>query len=142
MRFLLCIKVKFGNNVASVFLTDWKLKFYLRDSTFGPLRQKSGSKSVQKWPERLFSDQLPHSQLRFPKKQSCEKLSWYFSVSLLKKVLLVLTNQAKEFILHGIGCSCFSRNLLLSFLLLHNLKILVKSRRGGIFLCLASSVNF
>ena len=64
-----------------------------------------------------------------------------FHVSLLKSVLLFLTNQATQFISCGIGCSYFSRNFLLSFLLWHDFKILVKSREGGTFLCLASSAK-
>ena len=53
----------------------------------------------------------------------------------------VLTNQATRFISCGIGCSYFSRNFLLSFLLQYDFKILVKSSVGGTFLCLASFVN-
>ena len=62
-----------------------------------------------------------------------------FCMSLLKSVLPF--NQAAWFISHGIGCSYFSRNFLLSFLLWYDFKILVKSRQGGTFLCLALSVN-
>ena len=65
-----------------------------------------------------------------------------FSVSLLKSVWPVLTNQTKRFISHVIGCSNFSRNSLLLFPLWHCFKILVKSTGSGTFLCLASSVNF
>ena len=64
-----------------------------------------------------------------------------FSTSLLKSVLPFLTNQAVRFILCGIGHSYFSGNFLLSFLLWYDFKILVKSRGGGTFLYLASSVN-
>ena len=56
-------------------------------------------------------------------------------------VLPFLTNEAARFISHGIGRFYFSGNLLLTFLLWYDLKILVKSREGGTFLCLASSVN-
>ena len=59
-----------------------------------------------------------------------------------QNVVQVLTNQAGWFISYGISCSYFSRNLILSFLLWHDFKVLVKSRGGGTFLCLASSVNF
>ena len=41
----------------------------------------------------------------------------------------------------GIGRSYFSRNFLLWFLTWYYFRILVKPRRGGTFLCLASSVN-
>ena len=64
-----------------------------------------------------------------------------FRLSLLKSVLSFLTNQAVQFISCGIGCSCFSGNFLLSFLLWYDFKILIKSRGGGTFLCLVSSVN-
>ena len=57
------------------------------------------------------------------------------------KVLLFLTNQAAWFISRGIGGSYFSRNFVLSFILWYDLKILVKSRGGGTFLCLGLSVN-
>ena len=40
-----------------------------------------------------------------------------------------------------IGRSYFSRNWLLLLILWYDFKIQVKSRGGGIFLCLASSVN-
>ena len=46
-----------------------------------------------------------------------------------------------QFISCGIGCSYFSQNLLLSFLLWYDFKIQIKSRGGGTFLCLALSVN-
>ena len=59
----------------------------------------------------------------------------------LKSVLLFLTNQTVWFISRGIGPSYFSKNFLLPFLLWHNFKILVKSRGGGTFLCLALSDN-
>ena len=62
-------------------------------------------------------------------------------MSLLKSFLLFLTNQAAWFISRGIGCSYFSRNFILSFVLWYDLKILVKSRGGGTFSCLALSVN-
>ena len=65
-----------------------------------------------------------------------------FSMSLLKSVLPVSTNQAERFISRGIGCSYFCRNLLLSFLSWHGFKVLVKLREGGTFFCLSSSVNF
>ena len=52
-----------------------------------------------------------------------------------------LSNQAAQFISRGISHSYISGNFLLSFLLWYDFKILVKSRRGGIFLCLALSVN-
>ena len=63
-----------------------------------------------------------------------------FLTSMLKTVLLFLTNQATGYISHGIGSS-FSGNLLLLPLLRHDVKILVKSRGGGTVLCLASAVN-
>ena len=51
-------------------------------------------------------------------------------------------DQSSYAISHSIGCSYFSRNFLLSFLLLwYEFKILVKSRGGGTFLCLSLSVN-
>ena len=53
-----------------------------------------------------------------------------FSVSLLKTVLLFSTNQVTQFISYGIGCSYFSLNLLLSFLLWYDFKIQVKLRGG------------
>ena len=62
-------------------------------------------------------------------------------MSLLKSVLLFLTNQTAQFISHGISRCYFHGNFLLSFLLWYDFKILVKSRGGGTFLCLASSVN-
>ena len=62
-------------------------------------------------------------------------------MSLLKSVLPFLTNQAARFISCGIGRSYFSGNFFLSFLLWYDFKILVKSRGGGTFLSLASSVN-
>ena len=62
-------------------------------------------------------------------------------MSLLKTVLSFLTNQATQYRSCGIGRSYFSQNLLLSFLLWYDFKIQVKSRGGGTFLCLASSVN-
>ena len=61
---------------------------------------------------------------------------------LLKSVLPFLTNQAARFTSRGIGRSYFSGNFLLSFLLWYDFKILVKSRGGGTFLSLASSVLF
>ena len=51
------------------------------------------------------------------------------------------TNQAVQFISHGVSCSYFSGDFLLPFLLWYDFKILVKSRGGGTFLCLAPSVN-
>ena len=45
------------------------------------------------------------------------------------------------YISRGISRSYFSGNFLLSLLLWYGFKILVKSRGGGTFLCLASSVN-
>ena len=62
-------------------------------------------------------------------------------MSLLKSVLPFLTNQATRLILRGIGRSYFSGNFLLSFLLWYDFKILVKSKGGGTFSCLALSVN-
>ena len=64
-----------------------------------------------------------------------------FRVSLFKSILPFLTNQAARFIWHGISQSYFSGNFLLSFLLRYDFKILVKSRAGCTFWCLASSVN-
>ena len=60
-----------------------------------------------------------------------------FRVSLLKSILLFLTNQAALFISRDIGRSYFSGNFLLSFLLWYDFKILVKSRGGATFLSLA-----
>ena len=54
-------------------------------------------------------------------------------MSSLKSVLLFLTNQAAQFISCGIGCSNFSGNFLLSFLLWYDFKILAKWRGGGTF---------
>ena len=62
-------------------------------------------------------------------------------MSLLKTVLPFFTNQTMQFISHGIGCSYFSQNLLLSFLLWYGFKIQVKLRGGDIFFYLALSVN-
>ena len=64
-----------------------------------------------------------------------------FRVSLLKSALPFLTNKIVRFISCGIDRSYFSGNFLLSFFLWYNFKILVESRDGGIFLCLASSAN-
>ena len=64
-----------------------------------------------------------------------------FRVSLLKIVLSFFTNQAVQFISRGIGRSYFPGNFLLSFLLWYDFKILVKSKGGGIFLCLGLSIN-
>ena len=64
-----------------------------------------------------------------------------FRVSLLKTVLPHSTNETTQFISRGIGRSYYSRSLLLSFLLCYDFKIQVKSRGGGKFLCLVSSVN-
>ena len=64
-----------------------------------------------------------------------------FRVSLLKSPLPFLTNKIVRFISCGISRFYFSGNFLLSFLLWYNFKILVKSRDGGIFSCLASSAN-
>ena len=58
-----------------------------------------------------------------------------------KRFCCFLTNQAARFISRGIGCSYFSRNFLLSFLLWYDFEILVKSTWGGTFLCLASSAS-
>ena len=47
-----------------------------------------------------------------------------------------------RFISHGIGCSYFSGDfLIIPFMVYMALKILVRSRGGGTFLCLASSVS-
>ena len=47
-----------------------------------------------------------------------------------------------RFISHGIGCSYFSGDfLIIPFMVYMALKILVRSRGGGAFLCLALSVN-
>ena len=46
-------------------------------------------------------------------------------------------DQSSCTISHGIGCSYFSGNFLLSFLLWYDFKILVKSSGGGTFLSLA-----
>ena len=62
-------------------------------------------------------------------------------MSLLKSVLPFLTNQAAWIISRGIGCSNFSGNFLVSFLLFYDFKILLKSRGGGTFMCLALSGN-
>ena len=64
-----------------------------------------------------------------------------FCASLLKTVLAFLANQAAQFISCDIGRPYFSQNLLLSFLLWYDFKIPFKSRGGGTFLYLASSVN-
>ena len=64
-----------------------------------------------------------------------------FQCEFTEKCFVVLTNQATWFISRGIGRSYFSENFLLSFLLCYDFKILVKSRAGGSFLCLGSSVN-
>ena len=72
---------------------------------------------------------------------ACFVLSEKFSVWVYWKVLQFLTNQAARFISHGMVRSYFSGNSLLSFLLWYDFKILVKSRGGGTFLCLASPVN-
>ena len=61
-------------------------------------------------------------------------------MSLLKSVLSFLTIQAVRFISCGMGRSYFSGNFL-SFVLWYDFKIPVKSRGGGTFLSLASSVN-
>ena len=54
----------------------------------------------------------------------------------------VFDQSAAQFISCGIGCSYFSGSFLLSFLFLwYDFQILVKSRGGGTFLSLASSVN-
>ena len=58
-----------------------------------------------------------------------------------EKCFAVLSYQAARFISRGIGRSYFSRNFLLWFLTWYYFRILVKPRRGGTFLCLASSVN-
>ena len=57
-----------------------------------------------------------------------------------EKCFAILKNQAAWFISRGISRSYFSRNFLQSFLLWYDFKILVKSRGGGTFSCLASSV--
>ena len=62
-----------------------------------------------------------------------------FCASLLKTVLAFF--QAAQFILCDIGHPYFSQNLLLSFLLWYDFKIQFKSRGGGTFLYLASSVK-
>ena len=95
----------------------------------GPIWVKNGKKGY-------FHDSHLTPSRVFPKSKEI------FSMSLLKSVLPVLTNQAEWFISHGIGCSYISGNLLLSFFLLHSFKVLVKSRGGVTFLCLTSSVNF
>ena len=64
-----------------------------------------------------------------------------FHVSLLKSILLFLTNQAMQFISRGIGRCYFSGNFILTFFLWYDFKILVKSMGEGTFLCLASPVN-
>ena len=58
-------------------------------------------------------------------------------VSLLKNVLLFLTNETMWFISFGIVCSCFSGNLLVSFLLRHNFETQFKSK-GGDYIFMSS----
>ena len=48
--------------------------------------------------------------------------------------VLLLTNQAARFISHGIGCSYFSRNFLLSILLWYDLRFYSNQGRGHIFM--------
>ena len=58
-------------------------------------------------------------------------------MTLLKGILACLTNHVPQFISRdGIGCFYFSGKLLLPFNLLHDIKILVKSRQGRTFSCL------
>ena len=64
---LICI---LGNNIAFVFLRDWKLKFCSRNSIFGPFGAKMWVQVRSKMTKRLFSCQPLHSQPSFPKKQS------------------------------------------------------------------------
>ena len=52
-------------------------------------------------------------------------------MSLLKKVLPFLANQAARFISRGIRCSYFSGNFILSFLLWYYFNILFKSSGAG-----------
>ena len=58
-----------------------------------------------------------------------------------EKCFAVFDHQAARFTSRGISRFYFSVNFLLSFLLWYDFKILVKSRGGGTFLSLASSVN-
>ena len=77
------------------------------------------------------------SMVKVAKKLLC----WKFARQIFLSLPLFLNNQAARFISRGIRSSYFSRNLLQSFLLLKDFRIRVKLRRGGTFLCLASSVN-
>ena len=58
-------------------------------------------------------------------------------MTLLKNILQFVTNHVGQFISRdGIGCFYFFGNLLLPFILLHDFKILVKSRQERTFSCL------
>ena len=134
-----------------LFLIDWlnRLKFKILFNGFhiwtfcshnvGPAWVKNGKKGYFRARHFIPNPIFSKSKVFNSSPDITEKI---FSVSLLKSVFPVLTNQAEGFISRGIDCSYSSRNFLLSFLLCHDCKVLVKSKGGGTFLCLASSVNF
>ena len=64
-----------------------------------------------------------------------------FLCEFAEKCFAVFDQSNSTIISHGISRCYFRGNFLLSFLLWHDLKVLVKSRGGGTFLWLALSVN-
>ena len=132
--------------MASVFLINWKLKLYWKNSTLRLLEPKLGPGWVKNGKKGYFyashltsNPVIPESKVLNSSPDTREES---FSISLLKSILSVLTSQAERFISLGISCSYLPRNWTLSFLLLHDFKVLVKLRGVGTLLCLASSVNF
>ena len=81
-------------------------------------------------PARLFASY----QLRYFPREFTEKVYW-------KAICRFWPIKLPWFVSRCIVCSYFYRNILLSLLLWYDFKILVKSRGGGTFLCLTSSVN-
>ena len=95
--------------------------------------------TTQKYEKYLSEGRNPLACLPARLITSCQLRN--FLREFTEKSFAVLTNQAARFISRGIGRSYFSRNFLLWFLTWYFFRILVKPRRGGTFLCLASSVN-
>ena len=95
--------------------------------------------TTQKYEKYLSEGRNPLACLPARLITSCQLRNFLREFS--EKCFAVLTNQAAQFISRGIGRSYFSRNFLLWFLTWYFFRILVKPRRGGTFLCLASSVN-
>ena len=90
-----------GNNIASVFLRDWKLKFCLRNSIFGPF---GGQNVGPGWVKNGKKGYFHTSHLILPKKEVLKNHSLLNTPCKLKDKLTGLHKTLQKFIFTETNC--------------------------------------